>query len=225
MRLRVQYSIASDLRFLSNLDRMHLVERALRRAEIPYFLSEGFNPHIRLSMGTVLPVGLWGLEEYFDLELEDMEPAVFNERMNRVLPPAMRITRSKIITKDLPALMKSIDVAAYTFCLQGVDEAMLDDVKSRLINSSSLPVQSRGKKKDKVKDLRLGIYAIDSSQQEDGYQLTFWVSIGEPLNVRYDELLDLLEQNSLPGNFVVDYFRKGNYIKKVDGFYSPIEVM
>ena len=63
MRIRAEYSIGPELRFLSNLETMHMMERALRRAGIPFALTEGFNPHIRLSMGTVLPVGLWGKKE------------------------------------------------------------------------------------------------------------------------------------------------------------------
>ncbi|HBQ86380.1 MAG TPA: radical SAM protein, partial [Syntrophomonas sp.] len=63
MYLRAEYRLGPELKFLGNLDTMHLMERALRRAGIPYALSEGFNPHIKLSMGTVLPVGLWSEKE------------------------------------------------------------------------------------------------------------------------------------------------------------------
>jgi len=59
MLLRAEYSVGKNLQFLANLDMMHLMERSLRRAGIPCHLTEGFNPHIKLSMGTVLPVGLW----------------------------------------------------------------------------------------------------------------------------------------------------------------------
>ncbi|MDD3890543.1 MAG: TIGR03936 family radical SAM-associated protein, partial [Syntrophomonadaceae bacterium] len=69
MRLRAEYRIGPELKFLANLDMMNVIGRTLRRAAIPYALSEGFNPHIKLSLGTVLPVGLWGEKEYFDLEL------------------------------------------------------------------------------------------------------------------------------------------------------------
>ncbi len=68
MRLRAEYSVGRNLQFLANLDMMHLMERALRRAAIPCQLTEGFNPHIKLSMGTILPVGVWGKNEYFDLD-------------------------------------------------------------------------------------------------------------------------------------------------------------
>jgi len=69
MRIRAAYRVGEDLKFLGNLDMLNLMGRALRRADVPFALSEGFNPHIKLSLGTVLPVGVWGENEYFDLEL------------------------------------------------------------------------------------------------------------------------------------------------------------
>ena len=63
MRVRMEYRVGNDLKFLGNLDMMNLMSRALRRARIPFALSEGFNPHIKFSLGTVLPVGV-GEREY-----------------------------------------------------------------------------------------------------------------------------------------------------------------
>lgn len=222
VRLRAQYSLGSDLRFLSNLDLMHMVERALRRADIPFFLSQGYNPHIRLSMGTVLPVGLWGQEEYFDLELEEMQPELFKQRMNEVLPPAMHIQHCRLIPQESPSLMKVINAAAYAFCIRGVNQDQLNTLVRNWYDSSALPVPSRGKKKDQVKDLRTGIFRIDMGDCGEALQLEFLVSAGEPLNIRYDELLDLIS-SSLSPQLIVDYFRKGNYIKKKDRIYSPLE--
>jgi radical SAM-linked protein len=64
MRVRMEYRVGNDLKFLGNLDMMNLMSRALRRARIPFALSEGFNPHIKFSLGTVLPIGVWGEREY-----------------------------------------------------------------------------------------------------------------------------------------------------------------
>ncbi len=64
-----------------------------------------------------------------------------------------------------------------------------------------------------MKDLRTGIYRININHGEDAFQLEFLVSAGEPLNIRYDELLDLISASVSP-RLIVDYFRKGNYIKK-----------
>ena len=51
----------------------------------------------------------------------------------------------------------------------------------------------------------------------------FWVGTGEPLNIRYDELTDLLQQQGVPTQAIVDVFREGNYIRINGGLYSPLE--
>jgi radical SAM-linked protein len=220
MRLRVEYSVGPDLKFLANLDMMHLMERALRRAEIPYHLSEGFNPHIRLSMGTILPVGVWGQHEYFDLELAEMELQEFIYRMNKSLPPAMTIQDCQWIEDNTPSLMKVVNAADYTFIFKtGMDlQAMITDLLSR----DTLLVQSRGKNKNVQKDLRTGLYAMEATAMEEQDLLTVMVSINEPLNIRYDELRDLFVENGAHFEDIVDIFRRGNYIKEGRNFYSPL---
>ena len=221
MRLRVEYSVGSDLKFLANLDMMHLMERALRRAQIPYHLSEGFNPHIRLSMGTILPVGVWGKHEYFDLELAEMDPQEFMLSMNAVLPPAMTISDCRPIADQVASLMKVVNAADYTFILKsGLNlQAMITDLLSR----DSLLVQSRGKNKNVQKQLRPGVYAMEIEKTGEQDLLTVMVSINDPVNIRYDELLALFIANGLNSADIVDIFRQGNYIKEGRNFYSPLK--
>ena len=94
-----------ELKYLSHLQMMRLVERVLRRADLPYALSEGFNPRIKLSLGTVLPVGIWGLREYLDLELTShLERQQFLERAQATAPGGFRIRRVMSIPCETPAL-------------------------------------------------------------------------------------------------------------------------
>lgn len=223
MRLRAEYRVGPDLRFLSNLDMMNLMARALRRAEIPFALSEGFNPHIRLSMGTVLPVGLWGEREYFDLELEkEMPGSEFVDSMNRTLPPAMEIKDCIEISTGVPALMKIINCACYSFILRCSVE-QLEPWKAKVLQRDDLIVKSRGKKKDLDKNLRPGILKIDVNSCQDFAIINIWGSIGEPLNVRYDELTDLLVLTGINKEDILDVYRSGNYIRINDSFYTPLE--
>lgn len=221
MRLRVEYSAGPELKFLANLDMMHLMERALRRAGIPYHLSEGFNPHIRLSMGTVLPVGVWGKHEYFDLDLEAMDRQEFISCMNEVLPGAVNITDCQQIEDSAPSLMKIINAAEYTFVINAGND--LQSLIDGLLNRDSLPVQSRGKNKNVQKDLRPGIYRMDITAADEYDLLSIMVSINEPLNIRYDELQALFIENGLNAKDIADIFRQGNYIKEGQQFYSPIK--
>jgi radical SAM-linked protein len=218
MFFRAEYKVGPELKFLGNLDTMHLMERALRRARIPYALSEGFNPHIKLSMGTVRPVGVWSESEYFDLEInEPMQAGYFIEVLNQVLPSALHITDCIEIPPGSPSLMKSINSACYAFIGPNPGQAWLDD----LWNSSSLPVNSRGKKKDVIKDLRPGLFRLELAEADS--KVYVWVSTGEPLNIRYDELMDLFGNRGIPRSSIKDVYRCGNYIKKDNDFYSPMQ--
>lgn len=223
IRLRVQYQIGPGLKFLANLDMMRLMERALRRADIPYALSEGYNPHIRMSLGTVLPVGLWGLGEYFDLELRDpMAPDTVREKLNRVLPGEISVIRCVFIPPDAPSLMRVMNAASYVFVLdKGV--ADIQGMAQQLLSSGRLVVASRGKKKDLPKDLRPGIYEIRVMTQDRFDMIEIWVSTGEPLNVRFDELRDLLVGQGVPPSGILDIYRSGNYCMQEGKFYSPLE--
>jgi len=67
-RVRFTFAKFGDARFLSHRNVMDLLERALRAAAVPVRYTEGYNPHIRLSMGPALPLGAEALAEMFDVE-------------------------------------------------------------------------------------------------------------------------------------------------------------
>lgn len=222
MHLRAEYRVGPDLKFLANLDMMHLMERALRRAEIPYALTDGFNPHIKLSMGTILPVGLWGEKEYFDLELrQDIEAEVFKKQMNSVFPAGMSINKCVAIPAGTPSLMKIIAAADYCYVMRDVNEELEEKFKF-LFLEEHLPVPSRGKKKDINKDLRPGLFAIELINKKNCNVINVRVAAGEPLNIRYDEVLDLFAKWNISTNSIIDIYRSGNYVKAGNTFCSPL---
>ncbi|MEQ8200902.1 MAG: TIGR03936 family radical SAM-associated protein [Syntrophomonadaceae bacterium] len=221
MRLRAEYEVGPDHRFLANLDMMHVMERALRRAGIPYQLSEGFNPHIRISMGTILPVGIWGKKEYFDLELAPMDLDDFRERMNRVLPPGIEIKAGRFLGAGTPSLMKSINASEYAFLLRkSVIE--VPAVIGEIMGQKQLLVPSRGKNRNATKDLRSGLFALTSEEQGDCIVIKALVSINEPLNVRFDELLDVWADFGISRDSILDFWREGNFIKREEQLLSPL---
>jgi len=224
VKVRCEYCAGPELKFLSNLDMMHMMERALRRAEIPYALSEGFNPHIKLSMGTVLPVGLWGKNEYFDLELtKNVAPEWFVMQLNSVLPAYIKINRMIEIDSKEPALMKTVNAAGYSFVVKGVSQSELQQQLDNLIKMPVFLVKSRGKKKDVDKDLKPGIYKIEVKGQEDSVIINLTVAIGEPVNIRFDELKDLLLSAGIREENLTDVYRKANYIKIEENYFTPLE--
>ncbi|WP_304426639.1 TIGR03936 family radical SAM-associated protein [uncultured Adlercreutzia sp.] len=74
-RLRVTFRETGRLAMLSHLEVARALERAVRRAGLPFAVSQGFSPHMRIAFGAALPVGVGGTAEFFDLFLTDYVPA------------------------------------------------------------------------------------------------------------------------------------------------------
>ena len=56
-RLRVTFCKQGRLALLSHLEVARALERAVRRAGLPYAVSQGFSPHMKIAFGAALP---WG---------------------------------------------------------------------------------------------------------------------------------------------------------------------
>ena len=68
-RMRVTFCKQGRLALLSHLEIARALERAVRRAGLPFAISQGFSPHMKIAFGAALPVGVGGMREIFDLQL------------------------------------------------------------------------------------------------------------------------------------------------------------
>ena len=89
---RLTYSKKGRAKFISHLDLMRTMQRAFKRAKLPVWYTQGFNPHpyimfpLALALGTeseIEPMDIALLEEYSFDELKD--------RLNDVLPEGLKI--------------------------------------------------------------------------------------------------------------------------------------
>ena len=92
---------------------MDLLERALRAAAVPVRYTEGYNPHIRLSMGPALPLGAEALAEMFDVECHGDVEAGMLTRANRVLPEGLQLTACERLPEGSPSLGKAVGACRY----------------------------------------------------------------------------------------------------------------
>ncbi len=112
-RYRVTFSKTGDARFLSHRQVMDALERALRGSGVPARYTEGFNPHIRVSMGPALPVGHEGLNEVFDVDCTAPIRQNHLEAMARLLPTGMDILGARDLVPGAPSLGKMVAAARY----------------------------------------------------------------------------------------------------------------
>ena len=74
-RLRVRYVKQGRLRYLGHLEVARTVERSVRRAGLPYAVTQGFSPRMRVAFSSALPVGTSSVCEWYDLTLTGYVPA------------------------------------------------------------------------------------------------------------------------------------------------------
>jgi radical SAM family uncharacterized protein/radical SAM-linked protein len=112
-RHRVTFEKISDARFLSHRNTMDVLERAIRAAGQPARYSEGFNPHMKLSMGPALALGLESRHEVFDVEgVAPFDPDSAS-RINEKLPAGIRVLEVRELSAAEPALSRSVKGARY----------------------------------------------------------------------------------------------------------------
>lgn len=91
--VRIWLSKKGRIKFVSHLDMFRMMQRAVRRADIPLWYTEGFNPHPYISYLLALPLGVEGEAEPIDLRIvEDISLEEIKNRLNERMPEGLEIT-------------------------------------------------------------------------------------------------------------------------------------
>jgi radical SAM-linked protein len=84
------------LKYISHLDLMRLLQRAMRRAGLPLKMTQGFSPHPKLSLQRALKLGLESEHEEASILLkEPLDAAEFKARLQRQLPQGLTIKNAQ----------------------------------------------------------------------------------------------------------------------------------
>ncbi len=114
VRIRAEYSKTGNARYLSHLELMTAIMRALRRAGFPLKYSSGFHPSPKVSLGPALGVGVAGIKEYLDVEIAPpFKKEFFLETLNRVLPAGIRANKAVLLDRREKSLNSF--VVRYTY--------------------------------------------------------------------------------------------------------------
>lgn len=170
-RLRVRYVKQGRLRYLGHLEVLHTIERIVRRAGLPYAVTQGFSPHMRAGFSAALPVGSLSSCEWFDVFLTELVPASDAlERLRAAAPVDLSPQEAGYVDVRADALTAFITRAEYRIGLFGaVPGVTLERLREALASVSArgeIPY-ARGKK-EKVLDLGKTLLAYDVKAAEDG---------------------------------------------------------
>ena len=113
-RLRSTYVEQCRLALLSHLEVAHTLERTVRRAGLPFAISQGFSPHMKIAFGAALPVGVGSTCEIFDLQLTDyVAPDKALAALQAASVPDLMVKDCRYIEKSAPAASVAYPFSTY----------------------------------------------------------------------------------------------------------------
>ena len=104
--VRIKFSKSGSMIYISHLDVNRLMTRAVRRAKLPMWYTEGFNQRIYINYAVPLSLGFEGLYEIIDIRLTDDNYPLdtLPQRLNGVSVPGIEFIRAaepSLPTKDI----------------------------------------------------------------------------------------------------------------------------
>jgi radical SAM-linked protein len=205
MRVRVTFAKQGALRYTGNLDLHKILERSLRRAELPLAYSQGYHPQPKINLAAALPLGFASRAEVMDIWLNEDRDDVLPALQANV-PPGLTILDSEPVDEREPSLQSQVVAAEYQVEIlkvtlgpepvEGPDieeprpfsDSGLDERIASVLESESLPRERRGKQYD----LRPLIEALTPTPLPGGEGLYMRLTAREGATGRPEEVLDVL---------------------------------
>lgn len=139
-RLFLAITKGEEIRFLGHLDYLRTMERVVVRSGIPIAFSEGFNPHMKISLDSALAVGVTADPLYMEIKLEkDMPIEEVKERMQREMPKGMTIYHIEESAQEWPKFVAFFNEDAYEMEGPVKEGADAESAKEAIARFNALP--------------------------------------------------------------------------------------
>lgn len=174
---RVFFSKTDRAKYISHLDLNRVMQGAIKRAKLPIWYTEGYNPHMYVQFMLPLSLGQEGVREAMDFRLlEEIPHCEVTERLNKALPFDIRAVETAV------PVLKNIDIttAEYEITSDIDNEKFLDFTKSEKII-----VEKKTKKGVSEIDLKPLISGLTA-----GERITFRLPAGNDFNINPALLLN-----------------------------------
>jgi radical SAM-linked protein len=179
-KVRIRFRKSGDLRLVSHLDLMRSLERMLRRARLPFRMTEGFHPAPRLVLAQSLPLGVVGHSEVLELELtEETDPEDVLTRLRAQAPPGIEFLSVARIALKTTARPRR---AFYRIPIEDVSAELPDRITKFLACSESWAERER----PKPRAINIRPYVESLTIEQNALMISAWLT--QEGSARADEI-------------------------------------
>lgn len=227
MRYLIKFTKESNIKFISHLDLMRTIQKVVRRAELPAKYSQGFNPHMALSIAQPLSVGVYSTGEYMDLILtEEVNEQEIIDRLNETSASgirfisATRIPETKPNEKKMPQAMALIDACRYTVKISYLNVDGLEEEIKSLLEEKEWNSVKKSKKGEKEVNLKEFIFEFKYWIKDNDLILNILIKSGSREHLAADVLVNFIKEKISNANMdaFVDIKREEMYLIKNEKF-------
>ncbi len=195
--VRIWFKKMGMSRYVSHLDLMRAMTRTVRRAKLPLWYTEGFNPHPYMTFALPLSLGMESLCESMDVRIEgDITNEGIYSLLEGAMPPGIELTGVTDPVHD----PKKIAFGEFDILFDADKNAkeLADSIK-KMLSQETLIVQKLGKKgRHKVlKDIDLMEHIKDYSIGTLGERVKLSITLpaGSTTNINPSLLADEICKN------------------------------
>lgn len=191
--VRVCVKREGNVKYISQLDMYRMMLRTVRRAEIPLWYTEGFNPHPYLSFLLPLPLGVEGDNEPLDMKIEnDMTDEAILEALRGEIPSGFGIVSVKT------AGMKPDKIAYGSYEIKfGAEDGINTEELCTLLTCGELFFEKSGKSRGKkvIKTVNASEHIKNHSLTEKDGVIILRVTLpaGSVFNINPLQLIEAME--------------------------------
>lgn len=188
--IRVFFVKTGASKYMSHLDLMRCMTRTMRRAGVPIWYTEGFNPHPFMTFALPLSLGTSGLCETMDVRLTtDMPFEEVKNRLNAALCEGITVTKVDYQGEKATAIQSAL--YRITLTANGFTGEQLRDALAQFLSQEKITVQKKNKKKQLVDiDVKPHVQEFSVSAEGESAVLNIRLPAGNDVNINPSIILN-----------------------------------
>ncbi|MGX8702677.1 TIGR03936 family radical SAM-associated protein [Caproiciproducens sp.] len=192
--VRVWFKKIGTARYISHLDLNRCMLRAIHKAKLPLWYTQGYNPHAFITFALPLSLGIGGERESMDIRLDDddLTREELIEKLNSALPndiPVFDVTEP---------VMKPGQIAYASYLMeletQGRSPEETAAAIRELFNRETVVVPKHTKNGMIDLDLRPYLDRTVVAARDDGVEISAMLPAGSTMNVNPSLLCDTMKK-------------------------------
>ena len=218
MDVRMSFEKTGMAKFISHLDTVRCITRAMKRACVPIWFTEGFNPHAFLTFAMPLSLGFESLCETVDFRLvEEIDLNELASKINDALP--VDITVKEIYVYETSP--NDIRWAEYKIVFNNPDKLLLENAEKVLSADEILVLKKakQGRKKvDKEVNIKEHIKSFELIEENGKLIFNTILSSGTSININPMLLIGALVKDTNTDEQDVDIIKVQSFTENMEIF-------